>query len=178
LVFSTAPDERGEAFDGFQIVVEHVGHAIEAEFECKIAVVEIWGEDFDNHAGVECADGFDDKFEVLGSAVAEVITADGGDDDVFEFESLACLGDALGFGGVQGIGAGSFNGAESAGSGAFFTGNHKGGGALAPAFPAVRAVGLFTDGDEVEVGDERFGGTEFRAVREAHFEPFGLTFDV
>ena len=87
-------------------------------------------------------------------SVAEIVAGDGGDYDVAEAHAAGGFGDALRFVGFEGVGLGGFDGAETAGAGAFFAGNHEGGGALAPAFPAVRALGLLANGHQFQVCDE------------------------
>ncbi len=174
LVLGAGADERGEALDGFDVVVEDVRAGVHAELEGPVAVVEVGDEDFDDDVRVGGADGFDGEFEVFGSAVTEVVAGDGGDDDVAEFHAGGGLCDALGFVGLERVGFGGFDGAESAGAGAFFTGDHEGCGAVAPAFPAVRALGFLADGDEVEVLDEGFGSPELRVIGEADFDPVRL----
>ena len=83
MVFRTTADEWGQALDRFQVVVKHVWHAVETELKSEVAVVKVWSQHLDDDTGIGFADGFDDEFEVLGSTVTEVVTADGGDDDMF-----------------------------------------------------------------------------------------------
>ena len=124
-------------------------------------------EHLDDDLRIRLADGLDGLFEMLRSAVAQIVAGHGGDDDVAEIHPAGGLGDAVRFVGFERVGLGGFHGAESAGAGAFFAGDHEGGGALAPAFPAVRALGFLADGDQFQVGDQRLGGPERRIVRQA-----------
>ena len=42
---------------------------------------------------------------------------------------------------------------------------------MAPAFPAVRALGFFADRDQFEVGDQGFRRPEARGIGQADFDP-------
>ena len=75
-------DERGEALDGLEVVVEDVRAGVHDASDGAVVVVEIGDEDFDDDLRVRIADGFDGLGEMLGSAVAQVVAGDGGDDDV------------------------------------------------------------------------------------------------
>ena len=108
----------------------------------------------DDDARIDGANGFDGFLKMLGSSIAEVIASHGGDDDVAQFHATGGLGDAKWLIFFEGIGFRSFNGAESTGAGAFFPCDHESCRTLAPAFPAVRALSFFADGDEFEVGDQ------------------------
>lgn len=174
LVFRTGTDERGEAFDGFEVVVEDVGAGVHDELEGPVAVVEIGDEDFDDDAGIDLADGADGFAEMLGSTVFKVVAGDGGDNDVLEVHAAGGFGDAGWFIGFEGVRSGGFYGAEAAGAGALVTGDHESGGALAPAFPTVGALGLLADGHQLEICDQGFGGPERRVIGEAYFDPIGF----
>jgi hypothetical protein len=171
LVLGAGADERGESLDGFQVVVKNVWARVHDHGESPVAVVEIRNQDFDDDFRVCLSDGFDGEFEVLGSAVAEVVASDGGDDHVAKVHAARGLGDACGFVGFERVGLGGFHGAEPAGASAFITGDHEGGGALAPAFPAVWALGFFANRDQFQVRDQGFGGPESRIIWEADLDP-------
>ena len=171
LVLGTGADERGEAFDGFEVVIEDVRAGVHDQLESPVAVVEIGDEDFDDDVGVDLADGADGFAEVFGTAVLEVIASDGGDDDVLEVHPVGGLGDAGGFVGFEGVGLGGLDRAETAGTGALVPGDHEGGGALPPAFPTVWALGFLADSDQFEVGDQGFGRPESRVVGQANLDP-------
>lgn len=156
MVFCAGADEGSESLDGFEVVVEDVRAGIHDQLECPVAIVEIRDEDFDDDFRVYLADGADGFAEMLGSTVFQVVSGDGGDDDVLEVHTRGGLGDASRFVGLEGVGFGCFDGAETAGAGALVTGNHEGGGALSPALPAVWALSFFADGNELEIRDEGF----------------------
>ena len=151
VVLGAAADERGEALDGFEVVIEDVGAGVDDGLEGVIAAVEVRDEDFDDDAGVFAADGFDGACEVEGTAVLEVVAGDGGDDDMIEVHAFGGFGDAVWFVGFEGEGLGGFDGAEAAGAGAAIACDHEGGGSLAPAFPAVGALSFLADRVEFEV---------------------------
>lgn len=168
-------DEGGEAFDGFEVVIEDVGAGVHDHMKGPVAIVEIRDEDLDDDAGIDAADGGDGVPKMCGSAIAEIIPGDCGDDDVLEIHAGGGLGDAVRFIGLEGIRAGGFHSAESAGAGAFIPGDHEGGGAFAPTFPAVRALGFLADGDEFEIRDEGFRGPEGGVVWQADLDPIGFS---
>lgn len=178
LVFCAGADEGGEALDGFQVVVKDVGAGVHDKLEGPVTVIEVRDEDFDDDSGVLFPDGADGFLEMLCASVLEIVTSDGGDDDVLEVHAVGCLGDACGFIFFEGVWTGGFDGAETAGAGAFIAGDHEGGGALAPAFPAVWALCFFANGDEFEIGNEGFGRPEGGVVGEADFDPIGFFFPV
>ena len=65
LVFRAGADERGEAFDGFEVVVEDVRAGVHHQLQCPVAVVEIGDEDFDDDVWIYLADGLDCFAEML-----------------------------------------------------------------------------------------------------------------
>ena len=66
------------------------------------------------------------------------------------------------------------DGAKSARPRATVTRDHEGGRALAPAFPAVRALRALANRVQPQIGNERFGGKENGVRRQPHFDPGGL----
>ena len=166
-------DRRGEATDGFQVVVEDVGLGGKDDFQGEIPVQEVRDQDLDGDSRVELADLLDGLAEVFGSAVLEIVAGHGGDDDVLEPHPAGGLCDARGFVGVQGQGLESRHGAEAAGAGATVAGDHEGRGAPAPTFPMVRAFGAFADGVELQFVQQRARMGEGVRSGEREAQPFG-----
>lgn len=152
-------------------MIKDVRAGLHDQLQGPVAVVEIGDEHFDDGVRIEGADGFDGAFEMVGAAVFEVIASHRGDDDVAKFHAVGGFGDALRFVFFEGVGFGGFDGAEATGASAFFAGDHEGRGAVAPAFPAIWALGFFADGDQFEIGDQRFGGPKCGVIGEANFDP-------
>jgi len=50
-------------------------------------------------------------------------------------------------------------------------GDHESSGALAPAFPAIRALRAFADRVQSQIGNQCFGRKENRIRRQPHFDP-------
>ena len=61
--------------------------------------------------------------------------------------------------------------AKSAGARAALARDHHGRGALAPAFPAIRALRAFANGVQTQIGNERLGRKEDRIRRQSDFDP-------
>ena len=79
LVLRARADERGEAFDRFDVVVEDVRACIHDHLQRPVAVIEIGHEHLDDDRRVCGADCFDGLFEMLGATIAQVVTGNGGD---------------------------------------------------------------------------------------------------
>ena len=154
MILGTGTHERSEAFDGFEVMIEDVWASIHDHLQGPVAIIEIGYEHLDDDAGVDGADGLDGFLEMLGTSITEVIAGHCGDDDVAQFHASGGLGDAERLVFFQGVRLGGFDGAKSAGTGAFFASYHESGCALTPAFPAVRALSFFADGDEFEICDQ------------------------
>ena len=82
-VFGPGTDERGEAFDRLDIVIENIGSGIGDDFEALLFGVKVWGQDFDGDSWLGGSNGFDGAGKVFGAAIAKIIAGDGGDDDMF-----------------------------------------------------------------------------------------------
>lgn len=144
------PYPGGKGASGFDVVVEDVGMGMDNGAKSVKIVLEVGNEDFDEDMGVFVADGPDSLGEVLRPAVGEVITVDGGEDDVVEVKLLESVGDVMRFEGVdKAFGIAGFDVAEAAATGTGVPEKHDGGGAAAPAFVEVGAVGFFANGVEV-----------------------------
>jgi hypothetical protein len=159
-------------------VVEDVRASVHDHLERPVAVVEIGDEHLDDDLGIHLADGADRFPEMLGAAIAEIVTGDGGDDDMAQVHAAGGLGDTGGLVGFQGVGLRGFHGAEATGAGALVACDHESGRALPPAFPTVRALGLLADGNQLEIGDQRLRGPEGRVVRQAHLDPVRFSLPV
>jgi hypothetical protein len=145
IIGGTMTNGWGEATDRFQVVIENVRLGVEHRLDGIVLVVEVRGQNLDDSAGVDGADGFDGAGKMIGAAVGEVIAGNGRDDDVAQAHPTGGLGEAGRFFGVEWQGFGGGDSAESAGTSAVIAGDHEGGGALAPAFPMVGATGAFAD---------------------------------
>lgn len=174
VILRTRANEGSEALDSFKVVIENVRTGIHDHLQSPVAIIEIGHEHLDDDAGIDGAHGLDGMLKVFGATIAQIIASDGGDDHVAQLHAASGLGDAEWFVGFEGIGLCGLHGAKSTGAGAFFPRDHEGGGALTPAFPTIRALGLFADGDELEVGDERFRGPKSGIVWQADLDPIRL----
>ena len=171
VVLCAGADQRGEPFHRFEVVVEDVRPRFHHHLQRPVTIIEIRYQHLDHDARIHGPDRFDGLLEMLGAAIPEVIPGDGGNDDMAELHPAGRLRHAERFVRLEGIGLGGLHRAEAAGTGAFLTRDHEGGGALAPAFPAVRALGLLADGHQLQVRDEGLGGPEYRVIRQADLDP-------
>ena len=108
----------------------------------------------------------------------QIVARDGRDHDVLEPHPAHGFGDALRLVVFQREGFGRGHRAKPAGARAAVARDHERGRALAPAFPAVGALGGFADGVQPQVGHERLGREEHRVARQPDLDPVGLFFDV
>ena len=146
LILRAGADERGEALDGFQVVVEHIGAGIKDPLKGVVLAIKIGDKDFDDDFRIESTNGFDGFPKVVRTAIRHIIAGDGGDDDMLESESLNTLGYTLRFILLKRKRLGCIHRAKAAGTGATVAGDHKRGCATAPAFPAIWALSAFADG--------------------------------
>ena len=117
------------------------------------------------------ANGANCPREMFGAAIFQIIARDRGDDDVFEFQPFDRLGHTLRLVLLERERLCGADRAKSTGSGAAFTRDHHGGRALAPAFPAIRALGAFANGMEAQIRNERLSRKEDRIRRQPDFDP-------
>jgi hypothetical protein len=178
LILRAGADERGEALDGFQVVVEHIGAGIEDPLEGIVLAIKIGDEDFDDDFWIESTNGFDGFPKVVRTAIRHIIAGYGGDDDMLESESLNALSHALRFILLKRKGLGCIDGAKAASTGAAVPRDHKSGCATAPAFPAIWALSAFADGVEAQVGNQILRGEKNRIRRQSNFDPIGLFFEM
>jgi len=134
---------------GFHVVVEHIGFGGDDALQCPRLLQEIGRQDFDGGLRRSGADRPDHLLEMFGATVGQVVTVDGGNDDVGEAHLLDGLGDVLGFRHVERIRLAGGDVAEGACAGTDLAHDHEGGVFLVPAFADVRATGFFADRHEL-----------------------------
>ena len=174
VIAGARPDAEVEPRHGFQVVVEHIRTRIDHHMRRVALTQEVWGQDFDRRLWRGGADGQDDIGEMLGAAVGQVVPIHRGDHDVPKSHLAHRVGDAAGFGGVQGLWQTGGDIAEGAGPGADLAHDHHGGVGLAPTLPDIRAGRLFAYGGEpVRLHDLAGFGVAGRA-RRAHAQPGGF----
>ncbi len=108
---------------------------------------------------------------MIRAAVFQIVARDGGDHDMLQLHSYHRFGHALRLVVFQSERFRRCHRAKSARPRATITGNHERGGALAPAFPAIRALRAFANGMESQIGNERLGRKENRIRRQSDFDP-------
>src|SRR5690606_32785602 len=117
---------------------------------------EVRCQDLDRGRGRSGADGADHGGEVCRAAVGQIVTVDGGDDDVLELKSGYGLRDVLRLFRVERLRQTRAHVAESAGARARVPHDHHGRVLLAPALPDVGAARLLADGVQVVLPDDAF----------------------
>ena len=157
-------------------MIEDVRTRFHHHFQGVVLAIEVGNENLDRDGGHGFAHGFDRARKVLGTTVGDVVTRDGGDDDVIEAHAFGGFGHALRLVRLQREGFGRFDGAEAAGARAAVTGNHEGGGALAPALPAVWALRLLTHRVQFEIGDHPLRAPKLGITRKRDANPIRLLF--
>ena len=90
---------------------------------------------------------------------------------MFQIHPAHGFSDALRFIGFQREWFGRSDCAKSARAGATITGDHESSGALAPAFPAVRALRALANCVQPQIGNQRFSRKENRIRRQPHLDP-------
>ncbi len=168
--------DGGEAFNGFEVVCHHIGLRVCYGMDEGFVAQEVGDQHFDGGLGVEMFHLFDRLCPVCCSAVGQVISVDGGDHGVVEFEMLDGLCHVEGFFGIGGHGFAGLGGAESAAPGTHIAEDHKGGGTGFPAFGLVRAATALADGMELAVLKQLLEFNEFFPTGDTGFEPVGFPF--
>ena len=158
--FARERTDRREPLDRFHVVIENLRRGVEHELDAPILRVKIGDEHFDDDRRIHLADGADGAREMFRAAIFQIIARDRGDDDVLELHPPNGFRDALRFVFLERERFRGRDRAKAAGAGAAFARDHHSRGALAPAFPAVRALRALADGVQAQVGDERLGGKE------------------
>ena len=106
---------------------------------------------------------------MLGTAVRQIITRHGRDDDVLELHALGGFGNTIRLVNLKSQRFGGFHGAETAGSRAILPRNHECGGAFAPTLPVVRALSAFAHSVQLQITQQlprlkkTLGGGQFSA---------------
>ena len=121
--------------------------------------------------GVHLAHGLDGACEMIRAAVFQVVARHGRNDDMLELHPPHRFGHALRFVFLQGERLRGADRAKAARARATIARDHDRGCALAPAFPAVRALRALADRVQAQIRNERLGGEENRIRRQPHFDP-------
>jgi len=162
---------RREPLYRLHIVIVNVGTGIEHSLNAGIIGMKIRDEHFDDNGRIHFLDRSDHAGEMMGAAVFQIIASDGRDHDMFQFHSHDRFGHALRLVFLQGKRFRGCHRAKSTRACATVPRDHERGCALAPAFPAVRALRAFADGVQSQIGNERFGREENRIRRQTDFDP-------
>jgi hypothetical protein len=174
LILRTGTHKRGEALDGFEIVVENIGPRLKNTLEWFVFAVEIRHKNFDDDFRIQRADGLDGFAKMIGTTVGKVITRNSGDHDMLEAEAFHPLRDALRLIFFEGERLGGIDGAKSTSPRATITCDHKSSSSPAPALPAIRALRAFANRVEAKIRNQTLGGKEDRIRGQAHLDPVGL----
>ena len=153
-------------------MIEDVGRGIEDDLDAPFLGVEVGNQDLDDDRGIHGANRFDRAGKMIRATIFQIISGDGGNDDVLQTHPAHGLGDALRFIFFQRKRPGGGHCAKSTGPGAALTRDHHRRGALAPTFPAVRALRAFADGVQPQVRDEGFRGKENRIRGQSNLDPW------
>ncbi|MCY1242609.1 hypothetical protein D9M72_555780 [compost metagenome] len=130
-------------------MVEDVGLGGDDALQCTRLLQEVRRQDLDGRRRRRFADRPDHLLEVLGAAIFQVVTVDGGDDDVAEAHLLDGLGNVRRLFEIERIRLAGRDVAEGAGAGTDLAHDHEGGVLLVPAFADVRAARFFANSDEL-----------------------------
>ena len=147
--------QRRQAFNRFHVVIVNVRAGIEHDLDAPILRVKIRNEHFDDDRRIHLANRCDRAREMIGAAVLQVIARDSSDNDMFQFHPAHRLGYALRFVFFQRERFRRCHGAKSARARATVAGDHESGCALAPAFPAVRALRALANRVQPQIGNQR-----------------------
>ncbi len=147
------------------------GAASSDDLDAPLLGVEIGHQDLDNDRRVHRPNGFDGARKMIRAAILKIIPRDSGNDDMLQTHPTDGLSDALRFVLFQRQRFGGADRAKPTGAGAALACNHHRRGALAPAFPAVRALRALADGVQAQIRDERFRRKENRVRGQPHFDP-------
>src|SRR5690606_37865435 len=120
------------------------------------------------------ADRLDAVDEMAGAAVAQVVTVDGGHDDVTQPHRRDGFREVLGLVLVERVRAAVRDVAERAAARADVAHDHERRGALAEAFTGVRARGFLAHGVQPVLAQDRLQTRDFRRGRRLRADPGGL----
>ena len=173
-VARAGPDSQVEAWNRFEIVVEHVRARRNDLFERAILAQKIGCQDLDRRHWRRRANSADRFGEVASAAVVEVVTIDRRHDDMLESQLRDGAGDAFRLAGIERPGQSRRNVAKSAGARADAAHDHHGGVPLLPAFAYVRACRFFADGVKTMLADDVARLNVAGRAGGAHAQPVGL----
>ena len=134
---------------------EFVRSSVEDNLNAPILRVKIGNQYFDNDRWIHRPNRRNRPSEMIGPAVLEIVACDSRDHDVFQFHAEHRLGYALRFVFLQRERLCRCYCAKSACAGATIASDHKGGCALAPTFPAVRALRALANRVQPQIGNQR-----------------------
>ena len=171
-IFRARTHGRRQPFDGFHVVIEDVGRGLEDDLDAPFLGVKVGNQNLYDNRGIHRANRLDRACKMIRATIFQIVSGDGGNDDVLQTHPAHRLRDAPRFILFQRERFSRSHGAKSAGPGAACTRDHHRRGALAPTFPAIRALRAFTDGVQPQVRDEGFGGKENRIRGQSNFDPW------
>ena len=145
-VFRARTHDRREPLDRLHVVIKNLRRGIEHDLDAPILRVKIGHEHFDDDRRIHLADRANRAREMIRAAIFQIVARDRGDDDMFQLHPPHRFGDALRFVFLEGERLRGRDRAKSAGARAAFARDHHRRGALAPAFPAVRALRALANG--------------------------------
>jgi Ca2+:H+ antiporter len=164
-VLGTRPGLLVKARRGFKVVVHHVGQRLAENFERHVdAAPEVGHQHFDLGGGRGLANRPDAVDEVLGAAVAQVVTVDAGDHHVLESHIGHRLGEVARLVDVERQGLAVADVAERAAPGADVAHDHEGRRALAEALADVGTGGFFADGVQLLLAQDLLDLAEAAAL--------------
>ncbi len=177
-VARAGPDAQVKARHGLEVVVEDVGPRSHDRFDRARLAQEIGRQHLDRRLRRARADRADGLGEMLRTAILQIVTVDGGDDDVLEPEFRHGLGDVHRLLRIEGAGKSRGDVAERAGARADLAHDHHGGVPALPAFADIGAGGLLAHRGELVLAQDRLGLVVGRRMRgNAHTDPVRLAQD-
>ena len=173
-VARAGPDLQIEAWNRFEIVIEHVRARRNDLFKRAILAQKIGCQNLDRRHWRRGADSADRFGEVASPAIVEVVTIDRRHDDMLESQIARRRRRRVRLAGIERPGSSRRDVAKSAGARADAAHDHHRRVPLLPAFADVRACRFFADGVKTMLADDvarldvagRAGG--------AHAQPVGL----
>ena len=170
-VFRAGTHHRREPLDRFHVVIVNVGRGVEHDLDAPILSVKIGHQHFDDDLRIHFANGVDGPREMIRAAVLQIVARDRGDDDMFQLHPPHGFGDPLRFIFFQRKRFRRGDRAKSAGARATIARDHHRRRALAPAFPAIRALRAFANRVQPQIGNQRLRRKENGIRWQPHFDP-------